>query len=160
VHEACSWLCDPWPIKNQLHIFTVTEQSYIQSSLDVVLCLPLQIHNGVENVLKHVLFYMHDVKVMLEEIGLPIRKLPKNISLYPIVDQTKTRKLLHTWLETKHNVTVLWYNIMQFFTRKKQGCNILFNSANKKNTLCFFCTCDSLVRNNSGGKKRSFTSVC
>jgi hypothetical protein len=49
--------------------------------------------------------------------------------------QTKTRKLLLTWLETKHNVTILWYNIMQFITRKTRGCNILFNSANKKSFL-------------------------
>ena len=64
----------------------------IQSSLDVVLCLPLHIHDGVENVL----FDVHDVKVMTEQIGLPIRKLPKDTSLYPIMDQTKTRKLLLT----------------------------------------------------------------
>jgi hypothetical protein len=31
------------------------------------------------------------------------------------MSQTKTRKLMLTWLETKHNVTVLWHNIMQFF---------------------------------------------
>jgi hypothetical protein len=74
----------------------VTEQSYIQSSLNVVLCLPFHIHDGVENVLKHVLFYVHDVKVMAEEIGLPIRKLPEDTLLYPIVGQTKTRKLLLT----------------------------------------------------------------
>jgi len=74
----------------------VTEQSYIQSSLDVVLCLPLHIHDDVENVLKHVLFYVHDVKVMVEEIGLLIKKLPKDTSLYPIVGQTKTRNLLLT----------------------------------------------------------------
>jgi hypothetical protein len=75
---------------------TVTEQSYIQSSLDVVLCLPLHIHDGVENVLKHVLFNVHDVKVMAEKIVLPIRKLPKDTSLYPIMGQTKTRELLLT----------------------------------------------------------------
>jgi hypothetical protein len=74
----------------------VTEQSYIQSSIDVVLCLPLHIHDGVENILKHVLFYVHDVKVMVEEIGLPIRKLPKDTSLYQIVGQIKTKKLLLT----------------------------------------------------------------
>jgi len=110
----------------------VTEQCYIQSSLNVVLCLPLHIHNGVENVLKHVIFNVHNVKVMAEKIGLPIRKLPKDTSLYPIIGQTKTRKLLLTWLKTKHNVIVLWYNIMKFFTRKTRGCNILFNSANKE----------------------------
>jgi hypothetical protein len=76
--------------------FTITKQSYIQSSLDVVLCLPLHIHDGIENVLKHVLFYVHDVKVMAEKIGIPIRKLPKDTSLYPIVGQTKTKKLLLT----------------------------------------------------------------
>jgi hypothetical protein len=51
---------------------------------------------------------------MAEKIGLPIRKLLKNSSFYPIMGQIKTRKLLLTWLKTKHNVTVLWYNIMQF----------------------------------------------
>jgi hypothetical protein len=74
----------------------ITKQSYIQSSLDVVFCLPLHIYDGVENVLKHVLFYVHEVKVMAEEIGLPIRKLPKDTSLDPILGQIKTRKLLLT----------------------------------------------------------------
>jgi hypothetical protein len=37
---------------------------------------------------------VHDVKVMAEQIGLPIRKLPKDTSLYLIIGQTKTRKLL------------------------------------------------------------------
>jgi len=77
-------------------------------------------------------FYVHDVEVMTEEIGLPIRKLPENASLYLVVGQTKTRKLLLTRLETKHNVNILWYSIMQFFTRKTWGCNIIFNSADKE----------------------------
>jgi hypothetical protein len=54
------------------------------------------IYDGVENVFKHVLFNVHDVKVMAEKIGLPIRKLSKYISLLPIMGQTKTRKLLLT----------------------------------------------------------------
>jgi hypothetical protein len=44
---------------------------------------------------------------MAEEIGLSIKKLSKNILFYPIVGQTKTRKLLLTGLKIKHNVTVL-----------------------------------------------------
>ena len=55
-----------------------------------VLCLPLHIYDDVENFLKYVLFYVHDVNVMAEEIGLPIRKLPKDTSLYLIMSQTKT----------------------------------------------------------------------
>jgi len=43
---------------------------------------------------------------MVEEIGVPIKKLLENILFYPILGQTKTRKLLLTELETKHNVTV------------------------------------------------------
>jgi hypothetical protein len=39
---------------------------------------------------------VHDIKVIAEEIGLPIRKLPKDTSLYLIVGQTKTMKLLLT----------------------------------------------------------------
>jgi hypothetical protein len=33
---------------------------------------------------------------MVEKIGLPIRKLSKDTSLYPFMGQTKTRKLLLT----------------------------------------------------------------
>jgi len=39
---------------------------------------------------------VHNVKVMAEKIGLPIRKLLKDTSLYLIMDQTKTRELLLT----------------------------------------------------------------
>jgi hypothetical protein len=85
----------------------VTKQQYIHSSLDIVFCLLLHIHDHVENVLKHVLFYVHEVKVMVEKIGLPIRKLLENTLLYLVVGQTKIRKLLLTGLETKHNVTIL-----------------------------------------------------
>ena len=70
-------------------------------------CLSLHVYNYVKNILKHVLFYIHGIKVMAEEIGLSIKKLPKNILFYPIVGQTKTRKLLLTGLKIKHNVTVL-----------------------------------------------------
>jgi hypothetical protein len=85
----------------------VKKKCYIHYSLDVVLYLLLHVHDRVENILKHVIFYVHDVKVMTEEIGLPIRKIAENTSLYLVIGQTKTRKLLFTGLETKHNVTVL-----------------------------------------------------
>jgi len=39
---------------------------------------------------------VHDVKVMVKKIGLPIRKLPKDTSLYSIMGQTKTKELLLT----------------------------------------------------------------
>jgi hypothetical protein len=77
------------------------------TSLEYVLCLLIHVHNHIENVLKHVLLYVHNIKVMVEEIGLPITKLPKNTLLNLIVGQTKTRKLLLTGLKTKHNITVL-----------------------------------------------------
>jgi hypothetical protein len=85
----------------------VTKQSYIHSSLDVVLCFPIHVYNCVENVLKYDLFYMYDIRVMTGDIGLPIRKLLENTLLYPIIGQTKTMKLLLTRLKTKHNVIVL-----------------------------------------------------
>jgi hypothetical protein len=77
------------------------------TSLDVVFRLPIHIHNHIENVLKHVLFYVHNIKVMVEEISLPIRKLPKNTLFNSIVGQTKIRKFLLTRLKIKHNITVL-----------------------------------------------------
>jgi hypothetical protein len=100
-------ICNPWPSINQLHIFMVSKQCYIYSSFDVILCLFFHVHNRVKNVLKYVLFYVHDVKVMAEEIRLPIRKLLENTLLCPVVSQTKTRKLLLTRLKTKQNINVL-----------------------------------------------------
>jgi hypothetical protein len=69
--------------------------------------IPLHVHNHVKNILKHVFFYIHDINVMVEEIGLPIRKLLKKTSLYPIMGQTKIMKLLLTKLKTKDNVIIL-----------------------------------------------------
>ena len=66
----------------------VTKQSYIHSSLDVVLCLPIHVYNCVENVLKYILIYVYNIKVMEEKIDLPIRKLLENTSINPIVGQT------------------------------------------------------------------------
>jgi uncharacterized membrane protein len=85
----------------------VTKQRYIYSSLDVVLCLPFHVHNYVENIFKHDLFNLHDIKVMVEKIVFPIKKLLENKSLYTIVSQIKTKKLLLIELKIKHNVIIL-----------------------------------------------------
>jgi len=49
---------------------------------------------------------MHGIKVMMKKIGLPIRKLLENTLFYPIMGQTKTRKLILIELKTKHNIIV------------------------------------------------------
>jgi len=125
------WALRPITQHKPTQIFMVTKQRYINSSLDVVFCLRLHIHDRIEYVLIRVIVYVHDVKIMTEEIGLPIRKLLENRSFYLVVGQTKTRKLMLTRLKTKHNVTILWHHIIQFFTEKTRGCNILFNSTKK-----------------------------
>jgi hypothetical protein len=138
----------------------VTEQSYIQSSLDVVICLPLHIHNGVENIFKHVLFYVHDVKVMTEKIGLPIRKLLKDTSSYPIVDQTKTKKTSAYLIGDQtqcHRTLIQHHAILQ---QKDAGVQHPFQLYQQRNPFCSFCTCDSVVRNDGDSKKKSFTFVC
>ena len=76
-------------------------------ALMFVLPLPLHIRNRVENVLKHIIFHVHDIKVIADKIGLPIRKLTENTFFYQILSQTKTRKRLLTELKTKHNAIVL-----------------------------------------------------
>jgi len=65
---------------------------YIHSNLHVVLCLSFHIHNCVKNISKHIFFIVHDIKVMTEEIGLPIKKLSENTSLYPIINELKPEK--------------------------------------------------------------------
>jgi hypothetical protein len=53
---------------------------------------------------------VHDIEVMVEQIDLPIRKLPKNTLFYLIVGQTKTRKLL--FITQYHNTVTLRHAIL------------------------------------------------
>jgi hypothetical protein len=103
---------------------------------------------------------MHDIKIMAENIGLSIKELPENTSFYPIVGQTKTRKLLLTGLKTKHNITVLRHDVIQFFTRKKWRCNITFNSVNKSVLSVFSKLVIRWQEPHVTIKKRCFTIVC
>jgi len=51
---------------------------------------------------------------MVEEIALPIKKLLENTLFYPIMGQTKNRKLLLTELKIKHNIIVARHHVIQF----------------------------------------------
>ena len=66
----------------------------MNSSLLVIIYLPFHMHYHVKNIFKHVFFDMHDIQILAKKISFLIRKLSKNNSLYPIVGNTKTRKLL------------------------------------------------------------------
>jgi hypothetical protein len=110
---------------------------YLSITVSVVLCLPLHVHNYVENVIKYVLFYRHDIKVMTEKIDLSIKKLSENTLFYLIIGQTKTRKLLLTGLKTKHNITVLRHHVIQFFTWKSGDATFLSTMPTKKSFLFF-----------------------
>jgi len=85
----------------------MTKQSYIYYSFHVVLYFLFYIHHRIKNVFKHVLFNMHDIKIMAEEISLLIRKLSKNTLFYQIMGHTKTRKLLLARLKIKHIIIIL-----------------------------------------------------
>jgi hypothetical protein len=44
---------------------------------------------------------VHDIKIITEEIGLPIKKLSENTSLYPIINQLKSEKFYLLDLKSK-----------------------------------------------------------
>ena len=98
------------PLKT--NFISILKQHYIHFSFDVVLYLSHHVHDRVKNISKHILFYVHDIKVMVEELGLSIRKLLETTSFYLVMSQTNTRKLLLNELETKHNVTILWHHVI------------------------------------------------
>jgi hypothetical protein len=50
---------------------------------------------------------MHDIKIMAEEISLPLKKLIENTLLYSIIGHIKTTKLLLTGFKIKHNISIL-----------------------------------------------------
>jgi hypothetical protein len=50
---------------------------YIYSSNHVIICLSFHMHHHDKNIFKHVLFDLHDIQIMEEDIIIPMRKLPK-----------------------------------------------------------------------------------
>jgi len=63
----------------------VTKQIYVYSGFDVALCFSFHFHNHVKNVFKNVFYNVYDINVMMEKIGLLIRKIIENTLLYPIM---------------------------------------------------------------------------
>jgi recombinational DNA repair protein RecR len=97
---------------------------------------------------------------MTEKIGLPIRKLIENISLCPIIGQTKTKKLRLNRLENQtqcHHSLTPHHKILH---KKESGVQHPFQLCQQKNHICSFCIYDSLARNAGGNKKKYFTLVC
>jgi len=90
---------------------------------------------------------------MAEEIGLSIRKLPKNTSLYPIMGQTKPGNFcLPDW---KPNTMSPYSDTTSCNSSpKKHGGATSFSTLLIKNHFCSFCTCDSVPRNDGDSTKK------
>jgi len=104
---------------------------------------------------KYVIFYVHDFKVMAEEIGLPIRKLSENTSLYLVVGQPKPGNFcLSDW---KPNIILLYSNVTSCNSspERRRGATS-FSTLPTKNFFCSFCTCYLLARNVGGSQKKAF----
>jgi hypothetical protein len=102
---------------------------------------------------------VHDVKVMAEEIGLPIRKLSENTSLYLIVGQPKLGNFcLSDW---KPNIMLLYSDITSCNSSPERcGGATSFSTLPKKILSVLFvpviCWQEMLV----AVKKRHFTPIC
>jgi hypothetical protein len=110
------------------------------------------IHNRVKNISKHAIFNVHDIKVMSKKISTLIRKLPENTSLYLIMGQIKTIKLLFTGLKTNHNSTPrrTILNLMIVAVQHP------FKIWQQRSQFYSFCTCDPLARTTDYNKKKIF----
>jgi hypothetical protein len=98
---------------------------------------------------------------MAEEIDFPIRKLLENTLLYPVVGQTKTKKLLLTELKTNNTMSPYPDTTpCNSAPERCGGCNILFNSTNKKILYVFSVPVICWQETSMAVKKRCFTPVC
>jgi len=99
---------------------------------------------------------MHDIKVMAEKIGLPIRKHSKKYFVlpnygsnqnhetyaYPIENETQFHRTPTPHHTILHPTIVIVQHLFQLFQ--------------KRSHLCFFYTCDSLARTVCGNQKKIF----
>jgi len=116
----------------------MTKQSYIHSSINVVLCFPLHVYNHAKNVIKHIIFYVYNFKVMTKKIGLPIRKLCFS----------------QIWVKSKSwNLCLLDWKPN---TISPYSDTTSYNSSPERSPLCSFWTCDPLARTAGGSKKKIF----
>jgi hypothetical protein len=87
------------------------------------------------------------------------RNLLENTSLYLVVGQTKTRKLLLTGLET--NTMSTYSDTMSYNSSlERHRSATSFSTLLKINPFCSFYTCDPLARKVGDSKKRCFTPIC
>ena len=66
----------------------------IRLDLGVVFCLALDIHNSVENIIEDILLNVHDVKVMMDQIGKSVQKFSEDAALHPVMSSTKSPRFL------------------------------------------------------------------
>lgn len=129
----------------QTSYFYNNKTKLYHSCFDVVLGVSIHVHNCVENALKHVLFYLHDIKVMEDKIGFPMRNLLENTLLYAIMGPNKTKNLLFTRLKIIYYVTILRRQMIQI-SPYYSGSTISLSTPPTKDPFIFFCTRDLLAK--------------
>jgi len=109
---------DMYLIIKQLHILTIThEKIYIHSSFYIILWFFFNIHDRVKNIFKHILFYMHNIRSIVKDISLIIRKFLRNSFFYPITSHTMIihHTILHLIVLTVHHLFQLYLSKSPFY---------------------------------------------
>jgi hypothetical protein len=105
-------------IIKQLHILTITqEKSYIHSSFYIILWFFFNIHDRVKNIFKHILLDMHNIRSIVKDISLIIRKFLRNSFFYPITSHTMIihHTILHLIVLTVHHPFQFYFSKSHFF---------------------------------------------
>ena len=66
-----------------MQFWTYTKFTQIVSSLDVILCFTWHTQQSVENVIKNILLYVHNIQIMSNHVSFPIWKIPEYAPLLP-----------------------------------------------------------------------------
>jgi len=105
-------------IIKQLHILTITQKkSYIHSSFYIILWFFFNIHDRVKNIFKHILLDMHNIRSIVKDISLIIRKFLRNSFFYPITSHTMIihHTILHLIVLTVHHPFQFYFSKSHFF---------------------------------------------
>jgi len=103
---------------------------------------------------------MYGIKVMVEDISLPISKTPRKYFALLNCGSNQNQETFGYWIENQtqcHHTPITCHTILHPTVATIQ---YRFQLCQYRSPFCSFYTCDPLGRTACGNKKRCFIAIC
>jgi len=125
----------------------------IHSSFYVIICFSFDVHDRIKNIFKHILLDVHNIQIMMKDISLPLRNLPKILFLpnyVPHQNQKTFTYRIENQIQCSY-ITILHHRILHPTILMVQ---LPFQLYFSRSHFYFFCIDDDIARTSDGKQKK------